>query len=82
MIKKKKKINETELLISLLNKAPLNKDAFLQIAAKIDELSDVDISQVENWCALGLELCEQNGVISLATNKWRTNRSFFYFNLC
>lgn len=69
MIKKKKKINETELLISLLNKAPLNKDAFLQIAAKIDELSDVDISQVENWCALGLELCEQNGVISLATNK-------------
>lgn len=77
MIKKKKKNNNIELLISLLNKAPLSKDAFLQIAGKINELGDVDISQVENWCALGLELYELNGTISLATAKRELNKQEF-----
>lgn len=66
---KKKKINEFEVLISLLNKSPLSKDAFLQIASKIDELSDIEISELDNWCALGLELCENDGKIALATTR-------------
>lgn len=67
--KNKQKIDKYAVLIDLLRKEPLSKDSFIQLGAgACGSLGlSFDISVIENWQALGLDISETDGHIVLNT---------------
>ena len=65
--RKKQKIDKFANFIDILRKAPLSRDAFVQIAGRALGEYGFDVSEIENFFALGLELFERDGHVGLAT---------------
>lgn len=66
-VRKKQKVDKFANFIDILRKAPLSRDAFVQIAGGAVGEYGFDVGEIENFFALGLELFERQGHVGLAT---------------
>ena len=66
-LRKKQKVDKFANFIDILRKAPLSRDAFVQIAGRALSEYGFDVGEIENFFALGLELFEREGHVGLAT---------------
>lgn len=76
-VRKKQKVDKFANFIDILRKAPLSRDAFLQIASGAVGEYGFDVGEIENFFALGLELFERQGHVGLATAERQLNEQEF-----